>query len=171
MDSQRIVKVKSLNRPTKPEPVSQPQEQPQIELPEQPKPVVRMESLAEFPKDESVYGSGWSERRTDDRVQRQSKRLRMKASIFKSKEQTAVGSVAPFPLTQAAGAAALLSRAWYLLPPLFADESVASQSAVQCHFHVQISDLTRPRIATVAGEAVGDEQYEAVPLLVEYAKR
>ena len=61
MDSKRIVKVKNLNRPiTKPEPVSQPQEQPQIEPPEQPEPVVHMESLAEFPKDESVYGSGWS---------------------------------------------------------------------------------------------------------------
>lgn len=61
MDSNKIIKVKSLSKPiTKPEPVSPPQEQPQIELPEQPKPVVRMESLAEFPKDESVYSSGWS---------------------------------------------------------------------------------------------------------------
>lgn len=61
MDSNKIVKVKSLSKPiTKPEPVSQPEEQPQIEQPEQPEPVIRMESLAEFHKDESVYGSDWS---------------------------------------------------------------------------------------------------------------
>ena len=64
-----------------------------------------------------------------------------------------------------------LLRAWYLLPPLAADGSVASQSAAQCQHHAQIFDLTRPGIATAAGEGVGCEQYGAVPLLVEYAKR
>ena len=61
MDSDKIVKVKNLSRRIeKPELVSQPKEQPQIEQPEQPQLVVHMESLAEFSKDESVYGSGWS---------------------------------------------------------------------------------------------------------------
>lgn len=34
--------------------------QPEIEQPEQPEVVVHLESLAEPPLDESVYGSGWS---------------------------------------------------------------------------------------------------------------
>ncbi len=42
------------------ESVIDPVEQPEIEQPEQPEAVVPLESLAEPPKDESIYGSGWS---------------------------------------------------------------------------------------------------------------
>jgi hypothetical protein len=68
MDSNDFVTVKPANRPTpKPKPVSlpdeqleiEPIEQPEIEQPEQPTPVV-LESLAEPPRNESVYGSGWN---------------------------------------------------------------------------------------------------------------
>ena len=68
MDSNEIVTLKRGNRSTpKPKPVSQPDEeleiepieQPEIEQPQQPTPAI-LESLAEHPRDESVYGSGWN---------------------------------------------------------------------------------------------------------------
>lgn len=39
---------------------TEPVEQPQIEQPEQPEPELYLESLAEPPIDQSIYGSGWS---------------------------------------------------------------------------------------------------------------
>ena len=38
----------------------EPVQQLQIEQPEQPEPEVYLESLAELPLDQSIYGSGWS---------------------------------------------------------------------------------------------------------------
>lgn len=69
MTSNTFIKIK---RPTKPTP--QPQDLPQvneqlkveptqpleIEQPEQPVPAVQLKSLVETPRDESVYGCGWS---------------------------------------------------------------------------------------------------------------
>lgn len=61
MDSQKVVIVKRANKPPeKSEPLSQPMRQPEIDQPEQPEPIVRLESLVEPPREESVYGSGWS---------------------------------------------------------------------------------------------------------------
>lgn len=40
--------------------VIEPVEQPEIEQPEQPKPAIQLQSLAEPPIDQSIYGSGWS---------------------------------------------------------------------------------------------------------------
>ncbi len=71
MDSKKpvIVKVKrSTQLPVEPQHRSQqvkdsvvePVGQPEIELPEQPETEVYLESLADVPLDQSVYGSGWS---------------------------------------------------------------------------------------------------------------
>lgn len=71
MDSNRIVKVKRLDKPiekSKPpaqlvqqlDPNIEPVSEPEIEQPEQPEPVVHLKSLAEPTREESVYGSGWS---------------------------------------------------------------------------------------------------------------
>lgn len=71
MTSNNFIKIK---RPTKPTAQSQPQASSQveeqlqveptqpieIEQPEQPAPPVKLESLAEGTKDQSVCGSGWS---------------------------------------------------------------------------------------------------------------
>lgn len=66
MDSKKPVIVKRSSQPQAlPQPRSQPLQQleevaqSEIEQPEQP-PSIYLESLAEPPKDESVYGSGWS---------------------------------------------------------------------------------------------------------------
>lgn len=67
MDSNRIVKVKRLDKPiekSKPPaqlvqqlaPTIEPVSEPEIE---QPEPVVHLEPLAEPSRDKSVYGSGW----------------------------------------------------------------------------------------------------------------
>ena len=42
------------------EPVVEPGEQVDIEQPEQPEPVIQLQSVAEPPIDQSIYGSGWS---------------------------------------------------------------------------------------------------------------
>lgn len=42
------------------ESLTEPVEQLEIEQPEQPKALVNLESLAELPVDQSIYGSGWS---------------------------------------------------------------------------------------------------------------
>jgi hypothetical protein len=67
MDSNRPLKLNRSNKSVgKPKPLSQLVQQPQeqqreVEQPEQPEePVVHLESLAEPPREESVYGSGWS---------------------------------------------------------------------------------------------------------------
>ena len=61
MPSNEIVKVKRANKPpAEPESLSQPTRQPEIDQPEQPDPIVHLESLAEPSREESVYGSGWS---------------------------------------------------------------------------------------------------------------
>ena len=69
INSEKPIIVKRSNQPLKPqrrshlvqESVTEPPvEQPQIEQPEQPEPELYLESLAEPPRDESVYGSGWS---------------------------------------------------------------------------------------------------------------
>jgi len=69
MTSNNFIKIK---RPTKPAPqpqdLSQVQEQLEveptqpleIEQPEQPAPAAALESLAEVPPDESMFGTGWS---------------------------------------------------------------------------------------------------------------
>lgn len=69
MTSNTFIKIK---RPTKPTPQLQdlPQADEQLEVepihpleieqPEQPTPTVPLESLTETPRDESVYGCGWS---------------------------------------------------------------------------------------------------------------
>ena len=61
MDSQKVVIVKRANKPpAEPESLSQPTRQPEIDQPEQPDPIVHLESLVEPARQESVYGSGWS---------------------------------------------------------------------------------------------------------------
>lgn len=69
MTSNTFIKIK---RPTKPKPQPQTSSQVneqleveatqplEIEQPEQPAPTVPLESLTETPRDESVYGCGWS---------------------------------------------------------------------------------------------------------------
>ena len=67
-NSNQIIKINRLSKTVeKPKPVSQltAQQEPPIEpVPqaevEPPEPVVQLESLAELPREESVYGSGWS---------------------------------------------------------------------------------------------------------------
>jgi len=69
MDSNKVISVIRAGEATEKNlPVSQPVQKPEIEptqeieveLPEQPEPVFHLESLAEPPRDSSVYGSGWS---------------------------------------------------------------------------------------------------------------
>jgi hypothetical protein len=70
MDSKKPVIIKrSTQPPAEPQRRSQlvqesvietPVKQPDIEQPEQPEPELYLESLAESPIDQSVYGSGWS---------------------------------------------------------------------------------------------------------------
>lgn len=65
LDSNRIVAVKPASKPVvKPQlisqPVQKPEAQPEIEQPEEPEPLVHLESLVEPTREESVYGSGWS---------------------------------------------------------------------------------------------------------------
>lgn len=65
LDANRIVAVKPASKPVvKPQllsqPVQKPEEQPEIEQPEEPDPVVHLESLIEPTREESVYGTGWS---------------------------------------------------------------------------------------------------------------
>lgn len=69
MDSHKPIIVKRPSQPPVkpqrrsqliPESVIEPAQQPEIEQPEQPEPEMYLESLAEFPRDESVYSSGWS---------------------------------------------------------------------------------------------------------------
>ncbi len=69
MTSNTFIKIK---RPTKPAPQLQdlpqvdnhlevePAQLLEIEQPEQPAPTVHLESLTETPRDESIYGCGWS---------------------------------------------------------------------------------------------------------------
>lgn len=70
-NSNQIIKVNRISKTVeKPKQVSQltgeqdppiePASLVEVELLEQPEPVVQLESLAEFPREESVYGSGWS---------------------------------------------------------------------------------------------------------------
>ena len=42
------------------EPVAEQVQQLEIEQPEQPEPVIQLQSVAEPPIDQSIYGSGWS---------------------------------------------------------------------------------------------------------------
>lgn len=42
------------------ESVAEPAQQIDVEQPEQPEPVIQLESVAEPPIDQSIYGSGWS---------------------------------------------------------------------------------------------------------------
>ncbi len=67
MDSKKPILKRSSQPPVKPQRRSQlvqesviepPAQQPEIEQPEQPEPELHLESLAEPPRDESVYGSG-----------------------------------------------------------------------------------------------------------------
>lgn len=69
MDSNKPIIVKRSNQSTEKtqrrfQPIQQsatePGEQPQVEQPEQPEPVIQLQSLAEPPIDQSIYGSGWS---------------------------------------------------------------------------------------------------------------
>ena len=69
MNSNKPVIIKRSNQSTEKtqrhfQPIQQsntePAPQPDIEQPEQPQAVVHLESLAEIPRDQSMYGSGWS---------------------------------------------------------------------------------------------------------------
>lgn len=69
MDANKIITVKRANqtliKPQLPsqlvqQPETKPVQQLEVEQEEQPEPVDQLESLAESPKEESVYGSGWS---------------------------------------------------------------------------------------------------------------
>jgi hypothetical protein len=44
----------------KPKPQSEQFQPPEIQQPEQPEALENLESLVDFPRDESIYGSGWS---------------------------------------------------------------------------------------------------------------
>jgi len=69
MNSDKPIIVKRSNQSTKktqrrfqplPQSAAEIVEQPQIEQPEQPEPVIHLESVAELPIEQSIYGSGWS---------------------------------------------------------------------------------------------------------------
>lgn len=58
---QKVVIANPVNKPkVNPNPLPAPGQQPEIQQPEEPEPVGHVESLVEPPRDESVYGSGWS---------------------------------------------------------------------------------------------------------------
>lgn len=69
MNSKKPIIVKRSNQSTEKtqrrfQPIEQlptePAQQPEIEQPEQPELVINLQSLAEPPIDQSIYGSGWS---------------------------------------------------------------------------------------------------------------